>query len=99
MWTHRITLVSCAVVFAVALPQTAGSQSLCHDWSQRFGDAGVQEAYGIATDGTGNVVVTGKFQGNVDFGGGALTSEGGSDIFVAKFDAYGNHLWSQRFGD
>jgi len=35
----------------------------------------------------------------MDCGGGPLTSAGGTDIFVVKFDPNGNHLWSQRFGD
>ena len=41
----------------------------------------------------------GGFTGTMDFGGGAFTSAGNDDIFVAKFDTNGNHLWSQRFGD
>jgi hypothetical protein len=50
-------------------------------------------------DGSGNVLVTGPFNGTVNFGGGGLTSAGGSDIFVAKFSgADGAHLWSKRFG-
>lgn len=32
-------------------------------------------------------------------GAGRLTRAGSVDIYVAKFDAAGNHLWSQRFGD
>jgi hypothetical protein len=43
--------------------------------------------------------VTGFFTDTVDFGGGVLTSAGGTDIFVAKFDSSGNHVWSQGFGD
>jgi len=39
------------------------------------------------------------FIGTVDFGGGNLVSAGGWDIFVAKYDPAGTHLWSQRFGD
>jgi len=35
----------------------------------------------------------------VDFGGGELTSAGAEDIFLAKFDANGSHLWSKHFGD
>ena len=34
-----------------------------------------------------------------DFGGGVLTSAGGADIFVAKYDSTGAHLWSKGFGD
>lgn len=72
-----------------------------HLWSQRFGDAGNNAGfdYSIAVDGVGNVALTGWLYGTVDFGGGPLTSAGNYDIFVAKFDANGTHLWSQRFGD
>jgi hypothetical protein len=34
----------------------------------------------------------------VDFGGGPLTSAGHTDIFIAKFDSSGSHIWSRRFG-
>ena len=44
------------------------------------------------------MLVTGFFEATVDFGGGGLTSAGLGDIFVAKYDAAGNHLWSKRFG-
>ncbi|MBI4704160.1 MAG: SUMF1/EgtB/PvdO family nonheme iron enzyme, partial [Deltaproteobacteria bacterium] len=70
-----------------------------HLWSKRFGDGSYQNGEDIAADGAGNVVVTGWFQGTTDFGGGPLTSAGGDDIFVAKLDKDGKHLWSKRFGD
>lgn len=69
-----------------------------HLWSRRFGDADFQEGQEVATDGSGNVVVTGYFSGTADFGGGPLTSTGSEDIFVAKFDVDGGHVWSRRFG-
>ena len=70
-----------------------------HVWSQRFGDGTYDYGYGTAVDGVGAVVVTGSFLGTIDFGGGLLTSAGNFDIFVAKFDAGGSHVWSKRFGD
>ena len=39
----------------------------------------------MCRDGTGDVVVTGEFNGTVNFGDGDLTSSGFDDIFVAKF--------------
>jgi len=69
-----------------------------HQWSQRFGSTGGDIGYSVAVDVSGNVFVTGYFQGTVNFGGGNLVSAGGQDIFVAKYDAAGAHLWSQRFG-
>lgn len=70
-----------------------------HVWSHAFGDAGDQFGQGVAVDRSGNVILVGYFGDGVDFGGGPLLSAGGPDIFVAKFDPTGKHLWSQRFGD
>lgn len=70
-----------------------------HVWSEGFGGAGIQVGSSVAVDGVGNIAVTGYFEGDVDFGGQALASAGGEDIFVAKLDASGGHLWSKGFGD
>jgi hypothetical protein len=71
-----------------------------HLWSKGFGGMyGDEDKKSVACDGSGNVIVTGYYFGTVDFGGGPLTSAGVSDIYLAKFDADGNHLWSKRFGD
>lgn len=70
-----------------------------HLWSKKFGDTDVQSAGQIALDAAGSVFVGGNFNGVIDFGGGSLTSAGGFDIFVAKFDANGSHVWSKSFGD
>jgi len=70
-----------------------------HLWSNHFGGTGTERGYSVATDASGNVVVTGSFERTVDFGGGSLTTSHLSDIFVAKYDANGNHLWSHRFGN
>jgi hypothetical protein len=47
----------------------------------------------------GNVLVAGRFEGTIDFGGGPLASLGVGDVFVAKLDTDGGHLWSKRFGN
>lgn len=46
----------------------------------------------------GTIVIAGRFYGTLNLGGGAMTSNGASDIFVAKFDSGGGHLWSRSFG-
>lgn len=70
----------------------------CGIWARRFGTALEQRIADIATDVAGNVYVTGVIYGSADFGGGVLTSAGGSDIFVAKFDKDGSHVWSVSLG-
>ena len=69
-----------------------------HQWSQRFGSVGFDQANSVAVDASGNVIVTGFFNSTVNFGGGSLVSAGSDDIFVAKYNAAGTHQWSQRFG-
>lgn len=45
---------------------------------------------GVAVDPSGNVFITGNFTGTIDFGGGyILTSTGGQDIFIARYNAAG----------
>ncbi|HEU5154819.1 MAG TPA: PKD domain-containing protein [Gemmatimonadales bacterium] len=74
------------------------SSSGAYQWSKRFGSTGSDIGYGIGVDSSGNIVVIGQFAGTVDFGGGGLTSAGGTDIFLAKYSSSGAHLWSKRFG-
>ncbi len=68
-------------------------------FSRIFGDANRQVAHGVAFDSTGNIIVAGDFEGTMNLGGGPMTSVVASDLFVAKFDSTGEHLWSKRFGD
>lgn len=75
-------------------------QSGKHLWSRRFGDGGDQVGSSVAVDSLGNVLLTGYLgDGQADFGGGALIGAGFKDVFLAKFDPSGNHLWSKRFSD
>ena len=54
-----------------------------HVWSKRAGDQAAQVPSGLAADTTG-ILVTGQFTGTIDFGGGAMTSAGGNDVFLVK---------------
>jgi hypothetical protein len=42
--------------------------------------------------------VTGRFSGTATFGDTTLTSAGGEDIFIAKYDGDGNFLWVAHAG-
>ena len=82
-------------VFAVKFSATDGS----HVWSRRFGDADDQLGWAVAIDSASNVVMTGYFNGTMDFGDGPIQSAGGHDIFVAKLAGDGAGQWAKRFGD
>jgi len=67
-------------------------------WAKRFGGSGTDTGMAVATDSSGNVYITGSFEGTTNFGGSNLSSSGLRDIFVAKYSATGAHLWSKKFG-
>lgn len=67
-------------------------------WSKGFGGSGYAVGISLAAGLTSTIAVTGRFLGSVDFGGGPLVSAGGTDIFLAMYDASGTHLWSRALG-
>jgi len=70
-----------------------------HVWSIRLGGTGSDVGNAVAVDSGGDVYLVGNFQNVVNFGGGNLTSAGGADFYVAKYDGTdGAHIWSKRIG-
>lgn len=53
-------------------------------WSRRFGSPESDRAFAVKSDPLGNPVLVGTLWETVDFGGGALATNGGADMFVAK---------------
>jgi hypothetical protein len=51
-------------------------------WSRNYGSTANDLGFGVAVDRGGNVLVTGYFQGTINFGGGPLTSAGLTDGFL-----------------
>jgi hypothetical protein len=64
-------------------------------WAERFGDVNEQEAIAVASDASGNALVTGCIQGSTDFGGGKRTSLASLDAFVVKLDPEGGYVWDK----
>jgi hypothetical protein len=68
---------------ALALSQTTGGSTIT----------------AIATDASGDVLMTGSFGGTVVFGNTTLSSDGDNDLFVAKWSpASGRFVWAHRAG-
>ena len=70
-------------------------------FAQKSGGAtsGAATSHGIARDASNNVYVIGTFTGTISFGGSTLTSNGGTDTFLAKFSSAGALTWIKQFGD
>ncbi len=76
-----------------------------YGWTRSIGGTYADEGYGIATDPTGNVYVTGKWRGtNVYFDrelNADLKNSAGSvgyDIFITKINSDGTYGWSKSVG-
>ncbi len=71
-------------------------------WGQHMGGTGSESGNSIGVDGAGNVYVTGKFTGTVDFdpgsGGTSYTADGFSDAFLTRLDANGSLIWATKVG-
>jgi hypothetical protein len=71
-----------------------------YQWSHQYGDASSQQVNAMAGEEfEGYVYFTGGNFGTVDFGGGPIVSAGFQDVFLAKLDCSGAHLWSHGWGD
>jgi hypothetical protein len=69
-------------------------------WALGFGDANISLVTGVAFDGSGDLTVTGAFQGSLGLPGFVATSQGKEDLFVARLaGATGGTLTARVFGD
>lgn len=67
-------------------------------WPQQFGGELSDLAHASVVDSNGNTFLTGEYSGTVSFGDIELSSEGLSDIFVAKVNASGSVIWAVSAG-
>lgn len=75
------------------------------NWAGQLGGSAIDKAYSVVTDKSGNIYVTGSFEGTADFDPGPgvfnLTATGSStssNIFIIKLDPQGNFQWAGRIG-
>ncbi len=64
----------------------------------RIGGAGSEHVRSLTVDAQGNLLLAGDFEGAVDFGDAVRTSAGDYDIFLAKYNAAAEPLWSRSLG-
>ncbi|WP_242516231.1 hypothetical protein [Sorangium cellulosum] len=64
-------------------------------WLRGFGEAASdQHAFGVTRDRSGNLVVVGTAEGEIDFGRGPLKAQGIQNAFVAKFTPDAELVWN-----
>ncbi|MBL0096296.1 MAG: hypothetical protein IPP46_07150 [Bacteroidetes bacterium] len=73
-----------------------------YTWAGKAGGTGNEYGDYMTSDGSGNIYVTGRFDGTCDFDPGAgtvnKTSAGSSDIYIAKYSSAGNLIWAISTG-
>ena len=67
-------------------------------WVRQAGGSDWDKGEAIGVDSQGNCYVTGYFQKTVSFGSTNLTSAGGQDAFLARYDRNGVLQWDQAGG-
>lgn len=67
-------------------------------WAQRYGDPANQFVDAITVDTDGNILLTGPFEGSMDFGSGPLMAPPGGGAYLAKLDPAGNPIFTRAIG-
>jgi hypothetical protein len=72
------------------------------DWVKGIGDGGFLQVEDFTFDDSGYVYIIGQFENTNDFDPGSgvfeMTATGSSeDVFLAKFDGFGNFKWAKQF--
>jgi hypothetical protein len=89
-------LKNIAFIFCLILAHLVNAQV---QWAKQIGSPSTtQGEFGqIISDGI-NTYMVGKFGGNLFLPNDTLFANGSNDIFITKFDANGNNLWSKNIG-
>lgn len=70
-----------------------------NQWAQKAGSSYDDHAKAIAADNSGSLYITGGYNDTARFGGNTITSSGGVDIYIAKYDASsGTCQWATSCG-
>ncbi|MGE4347297.1 MAG: SBBP repeat-containing protein [Flavobacteriaceae bacterium] len=103
-YIQNIVRVQAVLFLIFALPlQTLKAQSDPKVlWAKRFGGTLSYSGGCMTSDASGNVYVTGQFEGTADFGNNTFSTTDNifdlSDAFVLKTDTSGTVLWAEQFG-
>ncbi len=63
-------------------------------WTKQLGTSGSDQGWGVATDSSGDIYVTGYTFGDLDHN----TNQGSGDTFLTKYDTNGTKVWTRQLG-
>ena len=92
----------CAFLCYIFFTTKIFSQSPNWQWAVKSSDNCPSKSECVAVDFMGDSYVVGSFSGaNITFGSVVLTNDtttGTSDIFIVKYNSFGNVIWAKSFG-
>lgn len=100
--SYTTGFISSTTSFGSLTATTAGSSDIfltktnssgVFQWAVTAGGGSVDRGYAVACDASGNVFVTGFFNGTAIFGTSSVTSSGAQDVFIAKYNSSGVLQW------
>ncbi|MFN0190268.1 MAG: T9SS type A sorting domain-containing protein [Bacteroidia bacterium] len=98
--TFKIKKIFTYAFLLWGIAPTVNAQTLNFEWVNQV--SGISISKYTTQDALGNVYTIGRFNNTVDMDPSAsvfnLTSFGGTDVFIAKYDVTGNLVWARQFG-
>ncbi len=86
------------LVFITMVYSQVYSQPLIKEWTINIMSGGEINGKNMVIDDYENIYISGEFSRTVSPGGNSLVSQGGNDIFIAKYDTTGKCIWALTAG-
>ncbi|MGL5889837.1 MAG: T9SS type A sorting domain-containing protein [Bacteroidia bacterium] len=87
-------LLFIAFIFTSAL----SAQTYVQTWAISGSGTTNSTVWQTATDAQNNVLAVGEFSGTIQFGSTILSSTGGTDVFIVKYNSSGTLQWARKAG-
>jgi len=97
-WKVKIIVRFLLIVLLILISRRTFAQDIDFAWVRSAGGSKLEYGRAISADRYGNCFVTGLFKELAYFDGQELTSSGGDDIFIAKYNANGELVWVRKAG-
>jgi hypothetical protein len=92
-------LLSFVFVYLLMAFTALNAQAVDWQWAVQAGGSGSScQCKSLCSDDEGNIYLAGLYVCAITLGDFTLSNSGGSDIFVAKLDPWGNWLWADGIG-